>query len=54
MRRLPFKAIVDEVTADGTYSFVPVADNLTVFADYAERARERKIARLVRTSPFHI
>ncbi|KAL2223035.1 carboxylesterase family protein [Thermoascus aurantiacus ATCC 26904] len=46
MRRLPFKAIVDEVTTDGTYSFVPVADNLTVFADYAERARERKIARL--------
>lgn len=51
MRRVPFKDIVDEITNDGTYSFLPVADNVTVFADYAERARTGGggIARLVST-----
>ncbi|KAL2014749.1 hypothetical protein VTN00DRAFT_2274 [Thermoascus crustaceus] len=47
MRCVQFKDIIDEITNDGTYSFLPVADNVTKFADYAERARRgRGIARL--------
>lgn len=36
-----------EAMANGSYNFVPITDNRTVFPNYATRARAGKIAHLV-------
>lgn len=46
MRQIPTMKIV-ETRAQGNYNFYPIEDNRLVFSDYAARAQEGKLARLV-------
>ena len=47
MQKVPMQTIVDTM-ALGAYTFLPVPDGLTYFADYRSRAMRGNIAKLVR------
>ena len=53
MSQVPAMKIV-ETRAQGNYNFYPVVDELLVFSNYAARAEEGKLARLVSISPLYI
>ncbi|KAF7592161.1 hypothetical protein BBP40_000648 [Aspergillus hancockii] len=45
MQEKPWADIIQAVSS-GSYKFIPVADNVTVFSDYDARAKEGQLARL--------
>lgn len=48
MMQVPMHRIIDAM-ANGNYTFVPTDDGMTFFSDFPARAKEGKIADLVRT-----